>query len=90
MILKSDFVRLVAKKGGYNICDIERVFDDMLNVISETVASGETIKLVGLGTFISKDAPTKTTRPGTTEVFEKEPTKIVKFKISHKLRDSLR
>jgi len=90
MVLKSEFCRLIAKKGGYNICDVEKVYQDFLEVLYEELEKGEVVKLVGLGVFFTKEAKTETKNPKTGEVHVKEPEKIIKFKLSQKLKEYLR
>lgn len=56
---KTEFVRELADKACLTRQQAENAYDAMLEVIVETLNSGERIQLVGFGTFDLKDKPSQ-------------------------------
>ena len=48
---KSEFIRAIAEKGGFTIKDAEVAYGAFVETVQETLKKGESIALVGFGTF---------------------------------------
>lgn len=48
---KNELVSAIAKRSGISKTDVEHVINNSLNVIRETVASGDSIIIRGFGTI---------------------------------------
>lgn len=51
---KNELVSAIAKRSGISKADVEHVINNSLNVIRETVASGDSIIIRGFGTIEPK------------------------------------
>lgn len=51
MVTKSELVQRVAERSGVSQAAASRVVNGLLGVISESLAQGDTINLVGFGSF---------------------------------------
>lgn len=51
---KKELVSAIAKRSGISKADVEHVINNSLNVIRETVASGDSIYIRGFGTIEPK------------------------------------
>ena len=61
MLTKKDFINRLAEKG-YTKKDAALITDDVLNEISEVLASGESVRFHGFGTFEVKEMAEKRIR----------------------------
>ena len=48
---KAELINLIAEKGDYSKKDAEKALTTVIDSVSETLANGEKISLVGFGTF---------------------------------------
>lgn len=68
---KQEFIRLVALDSELTQKQVSNALDSVLNVIMDTVASGESIQFVGFGTFSSRERSARVGRnPQTNEPVE--------------------
>jgi DNA-binding protein HU-beta len=51
---KTDFVHLLAKKSGMKIYQAEKALNAFVNAVTEVLAAGDEVKLVGFGIFSMK------------------------------------
>jgi len=84
-IKKSDSHLKATKK------DIESILDAAIKSINEALTKGKKVSLIGFGSFAVKQrkATIKTNPKDTKKKFQVPAKKLVKFKASEKLNDSL-
>jgi DNA-binding protein HU-beta len=89
---KAELVAAVAEKAGLTKKDAEAVLNAFTTTIEETLVAGDKVQLIGFGTFESKARKEREGRNprNPEEAIEVPARKIVKFKISKKLRDLLK
>ena len=87
---KAELVSRIAEITGFTKRDAERFVDAFVDVVTEALASGEEVRLVGFGKFfVKKRAERKGVNPKTREEI-KIPAKIVpKFKPGKKLAEAV-
>ncbi len=87
---KSDIVAKVAESTGLSKKDSEKALTAVLNTISEALAAGEKVQLIGFGTFDVKERAARTGRnPRTKETIEIPASKIPQFKAGKELKDAV-
>lgn len=57
---KAELINLIAEKGDYSKKDAEKALTTVIDSVSETLANGEKISLVGFGTFEVRERAEKT------------------------------
>lgn len=68
---KQDLIRAVANKADISQKDTGKVINAMIEVITEQVARGEQVQIIGFGTFEKRTRPARQGRnPRTGEVME--------------------
>jgi len=87
---KTDLVNLVAEKAGYSKKDAEKALTTVISAISESLAKGEKIQLVGFGTFEVRERKAKEgINPKTKEKISISAKKVPVFKAGKALKDSV-
>lgn len=87
---KGEFISAVAQESGLTKADADRAVEAMFNVIKETLKSGDTVSLVGFGTFLARERAARTGRnPRTGESIEIKASTVPAFKAGKALRDAL-
>ncbi|MEF3190956.1 MAG: HU family DNA-binding protein [Campylobacterales bacterium] len=87
---KADFVAAVAAKAGLSKADSQRAISAALDVITEALKKGESVSFIGFGTFETVDRPAREARvPGTDKKVKVPATKVVKFRVGKKLKESV-
>ena len=85
---KAELVTMVAEKADLTKKDAEKAISAVVDSISETLAKGEKIQLVGFGTFeVSERAAREGRNPQTGETMKIEASKAPKFKAGKALKD---
>jgi DNA-binding protein HU-beta len=88
---KADFVSAVAAKTGFSKKDAEKAVNAFTGVISETLISGESVQLIGFGTFEVRDKQATTAiNPKTKEKIEVPAKRVAKFKAGKTLSDAVK
>jgi DNA-binding protein HU-beta len=89
-MLKPELITAIAKKSGYTKGDSENFIDIFIEVLYETLAKGEEVKIVNLGEWviIQRDAHVGV-NPKTKEKVEVPGKQTVKFNISNNLKNLL-
>ena len=86
---KGELVTAVAAKG-LTKKDAEKVIDALSDVIGETLMKGETVQLIGFGTFGVKERAAREGRnPRTGEVVKISAAKVPYFKPGKALKDKI-
>ena len=87
---KSDLIAAVATKVGSSKKDSEKAVNAVIESITEALASGESVQLVGFGTFEVKDrAARKGVNPRTKEEITIEDSKLPSFKAGKALKEAV-
>jgi DNA-binding protein HU-beta len=87
---KADFVGAVANEGELSKADAARAVDAVIEVIKSALKSGETISLVGFGTFQVRERAAREGRnPRTGATIKIDSSKIPSFKAGKALKDAV-
>jgi DNA-binding protein HU-beta len=86
---KLELINNIAKKMNVSKAEAERFMDAYMESIKEALLKEEDIKLVGFGTFsVQEKAATTARNPrNPKETIEVPAKKVVKFKLSKKLKE---
>lgn len=85
---KQELIDAVAGKVGMSKSAIEETINTVLNTISQEVAAGNAVQLVGFGSFSSGERAARTGRnPQTGETIEIAAAKTVKFAAGKTFKD---
>lgn len=78
---KKDLIAQVAERTGFTKVDSKAVVDAVFDTVAESLAKGDTVALLGFGTFQVADRPARQgVNPRTHEKIEIAAKKAVKFK----------
>ena len=87
---KTELISVVAEKTGFSKKDADKAVAAVLDSISEALAGGEKIQLVGFGTFEGRDrAAREGKNPATGEKITIAATKVPAFKAGKALKDAV-
>jgi len=87
---KSDLITAIAEHANLTKADAGRALDGLTKTIETTLKAGETITLVGFGTFAVKDRAERTGRnPQTGQEITIAAAKIPSFKAGKTLKDAV-
>ncbi len=87
---KVELVEAVAEKAGLTKADATRAIDATFEAITDALANGDKVPLVGFGTFsISKRAAREGRNPRTGEPVKIEARNAVSFKAGSALKESV-
>lgn len=88
---KSDLIAAVATKIGSSKKDSEKAVCAVLDSITEALANGEAVQLVGFGTFeVKTRASRKGINPRTKEEITIEASKLPSFKAGKALKEAVK
>ena len=89
-ITKKDVVNLVKAKTDLSVKTTSEVVDALLEVITEALADGDSVRFTGFGTFSVTERAARTGKnPRTGEVVEIAASKSVSFKAGKSLKDKV-
>jgi DNA-binding protein HU-beta len=87
---KNDLIAVVAGSAGLTKADAARAVDSVFDSISDTLAKGTEVRLVGFGTFsVANRAASKGRNPRTGEPIDIPASKQPKFKAGKALKDAV-
>ena len=87
---KAELIAAVAEKTGLSKKDTEAVVSASLEVITESLAQGEKVQLVGFGSFETKSRAARIGRnPRTKEEIKIPASKLPVFKAGKALKDTV-
>ena len=87
---KAEFVAAVADASELTKADAERAIEAMFKVVKKTLKAGDSISLVGFGTFVVRKRAARTGRnPRTNEEIKIKTSKVPAFKAGKALKDAL-
>lgn len=87
---KTDFVKAIAEKADFSKKDVEKALNAVLDVITEALAEGDRIQLVGFGSFEVRDRAARMGHnPRTKEPIEIPATRLPVFKPGKALKSAV-
>ena len=88
---KTELVKAVAEQAELTQKDAAKAVDALIKTISETLAQGEKIQLIGFGTFEVRDRSARKGRnPQTGEEIEIAASKVPAFKPGKELKEAVK
>ena len=86
---KMELINIIAKKMDVSKAEAEKFMNAYMEAIKEALLNEEEVKLIGFGTFsVQEKAATTARNPrNPEETIEVPAKKVVKFKLSKKLKD---
>ena len=87
---KSELIAKIAEKSGLNQKDAGKALDGLTQAVSDALANGENVTLVGFGTFSVKERAARTgCNPQTGEEIQIAASKVPSFKAGKALKDAV-
>lgn len=87
---KADLVGSVREGSCFSKGRSSEIVDTLLKIIKTSLAAGEDVKISGFGTFCVKEKKARRGRnPATGEDLTLKPRRVVTFKCSDKLRETI-
>lgn len=87
---KSELVDQIAAAADLPKNTTSKVLDALISTITQTLASGEEVALVGFGSFVVKVRPARTGRnPKTGEALQIKASKVPGFRAGKALKDAV-
>lgn len=87
---KAELINAAAEKAGLSKKDTEAVLNSIIEVISDALAEGDKVQLVGFGAFEVKNRAERTGRnPKTKEPIKIPASKVPVFKPGRALKDAV-
>ena len=87
---KSELVATLSEKAGVSKKDAEAVLDALVGVVSSVVAKGDSVDLIGFGSFQRALQKGKEgVVPGTTKKYITKDKYVPKFKVGKKFKDAV-
>lgn len=87
---KTDFIDALSEKANLSKADATRAVDSVVDIISDTLKSGDQVVLTGFGTFLVRKREARSGRnPRTGEVIQIEASNVPAFKAGKALKDAV-
>jgi DNA-binding protein HU-beta len=87
---KAELITMVAEKAGTTKKDADTALNAVIDSITETLAKGEKVQLVGFGTFeVRERAARKGVNPRTKEPLDIAAAKVPAFKPGRALKEAV-
>lgn len=87
---KTDLIAAIATDTNLSKADAARALDSAIDNLSRALASGDTVQLIGFGTFAVASRPERTGRnPSTGEPMTIKASKAPKFTAGKALKDAV-
>ncbi len=87
---KAELIDIIAEDAGISKSESGKALDSLVANISKTLAKGDTVTLVGFGTFlVSERAARKGRNPQTGESLDIPASKAPRFKAGKKLKEAV-
>ena len=88
---KSELISVVAEKTGMTKKDTEKVVNSVFEGISESLAKGDKVRIIGFGTFEVRERKAREGRnPATGEPITIPAAKVPVFKAGKALKESVK
>ncbi|MCG7897592.1 MAG: HU family DNA-binding protein [Candidatus Thiodiazotropha lotti] len=87
---KAELIEAMAESADISKAAAGRALDGMVNAVTEAMKAGDTLSLVGFGTFSVKERAARDGRnPQTGETIKIKASKIPSFKAGKALKDAI-
>jgi len=87
---KSELISAVAEESGLSKADAGRALDAVVASVTGALQGGDSVALIGFGTFSVKDRAARTGRnPQTGEAIQIKASKVPSFKAGKALKDAV-
>jgi len=87
---KGELIEAVAESAGLSRADATKAVDGVLDNVTKTLSRGDTVSLVGFGTFSVKNRAARMGRnPRTGEAIQIKASKVPGFKAGKALKDAV-
>jgi DNA-binding protein HU-beta len=87
---KSELIDAIASKGDLSKAQAGQALDAMISAVGEALKSGDSVTLVGFGTFSVKERAARSGRnPKTGETIQIAASKVPGFKAGKGLKDAV-
>ncbi len=87
---KSELITAIAEHSNLTKADAERALNSLIKTIENTLKSGDSIVLVGFGTFVVRDRAARTGRnPQTGQELSIPAAKVPSFKAGKALKEAV-
>lgn len=87
---KADIAETISAKTGFSKKESAELLEAVLDILKDTLETGEKIKISGFGNFVVKQKADRRGRnPQTGEALTIEARRVLTFKPSHILRDAI-
>lgn len=87
---KSEFIDAVAAESGLTKADAGKALDGVINAITNALKKGDTVTLVGFGTFEKRHRKARVGRnPRTGEALQIKASNVPSFKAGKALKDAV-
>ncbi len=87
---KTELIAKVAEEANMTKKDTERFVNTFINVVEDALAAGDTVAILGFGTFLSRERPAREGRnPRTGEAIQIPASKVPVFRPGRGLRGSV-
>jgi DNA-binding protein HU-beta len=87
---KAELVSEIAEKAGLNKNQAREALDAFLTSVTDTLKSGEEVRLVGFGSFMPVDRKAgKARNPRTGETVNRPASKTARFRVGEALKGAL-
>lgn len=88
---KTDLINNIAAKSGLTKKDVETVLNGFLGEVTNALAKGEKVQLIGFGTFETRKRAGRTGRnPQTGKAIQIPASKVPAFKAGNKLKEAVK
>ena len=87
---KTDLIGAVAEKAALSKKDADAAVNAVVSVITDTLAAGENVQLVGFGSFVVRERAEKQARnPKTGEAITVPAARVAAFKTGKALKEAV-
>lgn len=88
---KADLIGKIADDAGITKAVAEKALNSFVSAVADALAEGDKVTLVGFGTFdVAERAKREGRNPRTGETITIPASKVVRFKVGNKLKDSVK
>ena len=87
---RGEFVAAISEHSGLTKADADRALEAVFKVVKKTLKSGDSVSLVGFGSFVVRKRAARTGRnPRTGATIKIKASKVPAFKAGKALKDAL-
>ena len=87
---RGEFVAAISEHSGLTKADDDRALEAMFKTVKKALKSGDSVSLVGFGTFVVRKRAARTGRnPRTGDTIKIKASKVPAFKAGKALKDAL-